>query len=135
MAERDPGGDRLRAPGQHARCLHHALKAAGGYLGEELDGVDLVPYVDGTRDGRPHDALFWRRRRSHAVRVFDLKLVVYEDGPAELFDLAADPGEQHDLAAERPWAVRRLQARYETWAEGLVEPLWASSASDPPPVR
>ena len=34
---------------------------------------------------------------------------------AELYDLAADPGQQHDLAAMRPEVVATLRAAYESW--------------------
>ncbi len=38
----------------------------------------------------------------------DWKLIARKKGPAELYDLAADPFEQHDLATERPAVVERL---------------------------
>jgi hypothetical protein len=34
----------------------------------------------------------------------------------ELYDRSADPGELHDIAAERPDAVRKLRAQFEQWA-------------------
>jgi arylsulfatase A-like enzyme len=37
------------------------------------------------------------------------------EGPGELYDLAADPNEQHDLAAERPDLARRLGERLVAW--------------------
>jgi len=33
----------------------------------------------------------------------------------ELYDLTADPGQDHDVAADHPEIVARLQAHYETW--------------------
>ncbi|MCB9877080.1 MAG: sulfatase [Planctomycetes bacterium] len=45
-----------------------------------------------------------------AVRDGDLKLIwFYQDERAELYDLAVDIGEHHDLAAERPDDVARLR--------------------------
>ena len=38
----------------------------------------------------------------------DWKLILRKKGPASLYDLAADPFEKHDLAAERPAVVERL---------------------------
>jgi hypothetical protein len=40
-----------------------------------------------------------------------LKLVTSSKGDALLYDLAADPGETRDLAAERPADLARMQAR------------------------
>lgn len=42
------------------------------------------------------------RRRAWAARRGELKLLVGSDGTRGLYDLAADPGEERDLAASRP---------------------------------
>lgn len=39
--------------------------------------------------------------------------------PLELYDLASDPGEQHDLAALHPDRVARMQARLEDWFDRI----------------
>jgi arylsulfatase A-like enzyme len=100
--------------------------AAGGATWPEerpIDGVDLLPFLRGEREGGPHESLFWRFSPQLAVRHGDLKLVKRGE-TVELFDLAADPGETTDLAAERPEAVRELMAVYERWEKGTVEPAW-----------
>jgi hypothetical protein len=38
----------------------------------------------------------------------------------ELFDLAADPGERHDLAHERPERASALQMRLAAWREQVA---------------
>jgi hypothetical protein len=40
-----------------------------------------------------------------------------EDGHVELYDLAVDIGEQHDLAPRFAEQARRLQARLWAWRE------------------
>src|SRR5690606_1203110 len=37
------------------------------------------------------------------------------ESPVELYDLAADPDEQRDLAAAEPAIVADLRARYDAW--------------------
>jgi arylsulfatase A len=37
--------------------------------------------------------------------------------PAQLFDLASDPGEEHDRAADEPSRVARMEAALSTWFE------------------
>ena len=78
-------------------------------------GTSLVPAFRGEPLDR--DTLFWEHEGNAAVRTGDLKLV--RDGRAgtwELYDLAADRTEQHDLAAERPADVAALAARWQDWA-------------------
>jgi arylsulfatase A-like enzyme len=47
----------------------------------------------------------------------------FEDGRVELFDLASDPGERHDLAQERPERARALAARLAAWRQGMQAAL------------
>jgi hypothetical protein len=37
----------------------------------------------------------------------------------ELYDIAADPGQQHNVAAEHPELVKRMQAHYGAWWDEL----------------
>jgi arylsulfatase A-like enzyme len=103
-----------------------AVAAAGGKIPDDakLDGVNLLPYLRGDQAGPPHEALFWRFGPKWAVRKGDWKLVKNGDGGPKLFDLAADLGEKKDLAAEKPEAVKELQAAYDKWDAQLAKPLW-----------
>lgn len=91
----------------------------------ELDGVDLVPFLDGRRTDAPHEALFWRLGTSWAVRRGDLKLVWDRDDGPGLYDLATDPSETTDLGdiPER----RSLQEAYDTWNAQNIEPAFESA--------
>ncbi|MBI4878887.1 MAG: hypothetical protein HY812_04395 [Planctomycetes bacterium] len=95
---------------------------------DRLDGANLLPWLLGQDPRPPHDVLFWRYRDRFAIRQGDLKLV-RTDKAAEprLFDLAADPGETTDLAAERPEDAQTLLAAWEAWNGELMDPLWQRS--------
>ena len=55
-----------------------------------------------------------------AVRDGDWKLLINANGSgAELYDLSADRNETHNLAAEHPDIVRRLQDRALPWRSSL----------------
>lgn len=55
-------------------------------------------------------------RPAGSLREGDWKLIEnYEDGRLELYDLAADPGERRDLAAEQPARAREMRARLDAW--------------------
>jgi arylsulfatase A-like enzyme len=116
-----------------------ALAAAGVEVKPEwqLDGVDLLPLLDGTRPGAPHNALYWRFGPQMAIRMGNYKLVRYDSQAdsrsrvrnqpvtaARLYDLADDIGETKDLAATMPEKVKELQAKWDTWNATLAAPLW-----------
>jgi arylsulfatase A-like enzyme len=62
-----------------------------------------------------------------AIYIGDFKLLrVYETGALKLFDIAHDPGERHDLAAEMPDKVKALNRR-------LTDYLLAMNAQMPKP--
>lgn len=118
---RFPGGARAGT-----RCAHPVslLDVARTVLGpeEDLDGLDLAAVADAAEP--PDRALFWRQGKSRAARAGEWKLVSRPAGGVQLFDLAHDPGEQRDLAADEPEVVARLEALYAAWEAPLVESLW-----------
>jgi arylsulfatase A-like enzyme len=89
-----------------------------------LDGVDLLPYLTGETQGRPHERLFWRDSRQHAVRLGDWKLVKPRTGPPALFNLAEDLGEQENLVASQPEKLQELQAAFAEWEKGTMPAQW-----------
>jgi arylsulfatase A-like enzyme len=74
--------------------------------------------VDSPRTKR--DELAWEIFGNRAVRQGDWKLRwqhrPFGKGDWELFNLAADPGERKDLAAERPGKVRQMVAIWDRYA-------------------
>ena len=40
----------------------------------------------------------------------------------ELYDLAEDPGEEKNIAAERPEVIKSLRRKYEAWFDGVWDP-------------
>jgi len=87
----------------------------GGTQISPLEGRSLVPAFSDQPIAR--EALFWEHEGNAAVRVGDLKLVRSGRKAAwELYDLAKDRTEQHDLARERPTDVTALAAQWDAWA-------------------
>ena len=121
-----------------------ALAAAGGAVRKEwkLDGVNLLPYLDGKSTGRPHETLFWRFGPQWAIRKGDWKLMQAPEekmlpstalpnmpvGPVHLFNLADDLSESHDLSAQHPEKVIELKAEWETWNKQQAPPAWLPGA-------
>lgn len=97
-----------------------ALAAAAGPA--ELDGVSLLPLLAGDADKLPRDTLCWHLPHYHhstpasAIRRGNWKLLeFFEDGKLELYNLQADLGEQHNLAASEPERARELQSALAAW--------------------
>jgi arylsulfatase A-like enzyme len=98
--------------------------AAGLPVPDGLDGESLWPTLTGTHTLRRTKPMVWvfpEYGGQVAVRVGDLKLVrqrlkTPKPGPWEVYNLAQDPAEQHNLAADRAGFVRDTEAllRHET---------------------
>jgi arylsulfatase A-like enzyme len=113
------------------------VRAAGGELpsARPFDGVDLLPFLTGKNTAVPHAVLCWENRvwsgprgkqrpvagkYNRAVRKGAWKMVqLADEAEWQLFDLQADPGEQHDLAAEFPSVVAELREEYRRWREQM----------------
>jgi arylsulfatase len=67
------------------------------------------------------DSLWWLHEGNRAIRVGDWKLVAVKDGPWELYNLATDRAEQHNLAAREPDRVRELAAAWQRQTDAFTE--------------
>lgn len=124
------------------------LKLAGGSLTQKLpiDGRDAWPTIASGKPS-PHDEILLNATpATGAIRVGDWKLVAsggynetldIEAGRArtaeatmELFNLADDPYEQHNLADKHPDKLKALRARYDALAAQAVPPRVKPRAAD-----
>ena len=79
-------------------------------------GKSLVPAF--TKDGSvQHDYFWWHHIGNRAIRVGDWKLVAAIQSPWELYNLATDRAESHDLAASQPDKVHQLEKMYNDHLE------------------
>ena len=88
-----------------------------------LEGFNLLPHLSGETPPPPRP-LFWRMGRQAAARDGDWKLLRTGDQPWQLFNLATDPAEQTNLAAEKPAVVEQLAAAWMKWNQQNIPPLW-----------
>lgn len=103
------------------------LAAAGLEMMPEqhIDGVSLVPVLNGSADDLGREALYWHYPHygnqggspGSVVRAGDWKLIEWfePDKGIELFNLADDIGEQNNLAQQHPEKVKELYAMLEAW--------------------
>ncbi len=77
--------------------------AGGGAFGpdEVIDGVNLLPYINGTADGVAHEHLFISRfnNQQSAVRIGKWKYMYQNGNGYQLYDLDADLDESNNVVA------------------------------------
>lgn len=114
-------GELRHDPGHVIDLVPTFLEISGAHRFETWDGKpvpappgkSLVPAF--SRDGSlRHDELWWQHEGNRALRMGDWKIVAAGDNaPWELYNLATDRNETHDLAHENPAKARELQHRWE----------------------
>ncbi|TMM53419.1 sulfatase [Maribacter algarum] len=100
--------------------------AAGGNNTElkDIDGVDLLPYINGVKTERPHQTLFWKRDARAVIRKGDWKFIRFPDRPAELFYLPEDERELNNLADQEPERYLQMYKELFAWEATLERPRW-----------
>lgn len=101
------------------------VSAASGSLpvNQTIDGVDLLPLLNGDVQQIERPALYWHYPHYHhdrpasAIREGNWKLIQYLDntGDVELYDLASDLSETKNLATDRPGRKADLLAKLQRW--------------------
>lgn len=92
-----------------------------------LDGVNLLPHLDGTIKTPPHEAIYLRMydRGVYAVRSGDFKLIIPgKDQAPELYNLRADIRETRNLAQSHPEQVARLEELRVKWDAEMIPPAF-----------
>lgn len=104
--------------------------SAGVTVPEQVEGVDLIPFLKGEDQGRPHETLYWRQGGKAAMRHGDWKIVRMgkrlQAGRAkwELYDLSKDISEQTNLAGVHPEILAELISRWNEMNSEMVDPLF-----------
>ncbi len=132
-------GSRVALPVGQVDLMPTFAAAAGAPLpaGVAIDGRNLVPALTGkdTAKGtglRADTPLFWSSGYYKAVRSGDWKLQVNgKQGKAWLYNLAADPTEQRNLAASQPAKRAELAALIAAHEKGRKPALYASTFDTP----
>ncbi|MGL6260897.1 sulfatase family protein [Vibrio sp. WXL210] len=100
-----------------------------------LEGKNLIPYLNGEKQGSPHAALFWRFEEGDdiwSVRTPEYKFMS-QGFPAtdrgrgdagisgrSLFNMIDDPYESTNLAGKDAQLEKELAAMWNTWNEGNI---------------
>ena len=115
--------------------------------GVEFDGVSLAGVARGTdtalpermtvvQYGHPNEAPEFGRTAKNIASVLWGRWRLVNGG--ELYDIAADPGQARDVAADHPGVVARMRDHYEAWWAGvggnldIYQPLTIGAAEENP---
>ncbi|MGE3780335.1 MAG: sulfatase-like hydrolase/transferase [Pirellulaceae bacterium] len=133
-----PPGGVFHDPVWTLDVLATACAAAGTKPRASVEGVNLLPYLTGAATVPADRQLAWRFGPQRAIRQGDWKLVDWRDFESkqqsgwQLYNLATDVGEQHDLASLHPDRVQQLRKAWDEWNAKNVEPLWRGSPTEDP---
>lgn len=122
---RIPAGTQYDEPVIAIDISRTAVEQAGGnsQAGKPMEGVDLLPFVLGEKQGVPHDALFWRTADQRwAILTADGAKAVQENIGAEpeMYLLPEDISEKEDLRAAKPEQYEALRRSWEVWNKGNI---------------
>ena len=120
------GGTEFHGLTSSLDILPTAVAAAGGKVEESarVDGVNLLPFLQGKQTGAPHAELYWHKLWFSAMRQGPWKLIWIQDYGNALYNLDSDLAEKRNLAATEPRRRDAMQAALDTWKGSLMEPLW-----------
>lgn len=100
------------------------IKYAGAKSAKPLDGINIVPFILGEKQGVPHKHLFWRKfdKNFYAVRSEDMKLVKMKGNADELYNLMDDTEENHKINDDI--LGQTLLGAWNNWNNQMIEPVF-----------
>ncbi|GAB1308907.1 hypothetical protein KH5_15900 [Urechidicola sp. KH5] len=103
-----------------------------------LDGVNIIPYLNGENTEEPHEILYMRKfdQQKFAVRKGDFKLIRnFSNNNTSLYNLDTDISETTNIAGANPEIVAELEELREAWNIELMDPLFLGITSQSIPYE
>jgi uncharacterized sulfatase len=122
-------GTQYAAPITNIDIMPTIVAAAGGSMPKDrpIDGVNLLPYLGPHPAAQPNRFLYWRDGPYRAMRDATWKIIVSERPRKDwLFDLANDPTERHNLAAQQPQRLAQMKTVMEAHHATMPPAMWPS---------
>lgn len=105
-----------------------AVSGKAEVKGNDLDGVNLIPYLTKQKIGAPHQQLFWRKDQEAAVRDASYKLIQVNRLGTKLYNIDNNLGEDYDLCKQNETQLKTMQSALANWEKDLIQPLWTEGA-------
>lgn len=116
------GGQVIDKPVSSLDAAYTALKLAGDKDLSNLDGVDLVPAINGDADYLDSRPLFWRFYKQRAIRLGKWKYLQAGVVREYLFDMESQTNENVNLIDLYPDIAASLRQKYLEWNEQMLRP-------------
>ena len=107
---------------------------AGATFPQDLDGVEIMPFITGKELDEPHEYLYWRQKSKTALRKGDWKIVSHDfkvspqfqgSNPIwELYNLENDLNEKNNLKQQYPQKFEELFNKWNELNEQMIAPLF-----------
>lgn len=93
----------------------------------QLDGVNLIPYLNSRQPAAPHEYLFWRHfdQKNYAVlHQSGMKELILRDSSFQLFNLKSDIGEEKNMLDQQKQMFSIFEVQRKKWESQTVAPIF-----------
>ena len=99
--------------------------SAEKYIKNDIDGVDLLPYLTGDKFGLPHEYLYWQNPDKDIDVVRDERYKYLRIKNDEyIFDLKNDISEETNIINSSKPIYNRLKSKFKEWEKGMIDPVF-----------
>ena len=106
-----------------------SLSAAGAKEEDlkNLDGVNLLPFIQGEKAKPPHQNLYWHKLWFSAMRDGSWKLIYVQDYGYALYNLDKDLPESKNLIKSEKKRAEEMIGQLNAWKSELEKPRWGEA--------
>ena len=99
--------------------------SAEKFIKNKIDGVNLLPYLNGEKSGSPHKYLFWKNpdKQIDVVRDDRYKYIRVKDEEF-IFDLLNDISEENNIISLSKNIHSRLKSEFKEWEKDMIDPVF-----------
>tara|TARA_X000000950_G_scaffold71631_1_gene88816 strand:- start:1469 stop:2869 length:1401 start_codon:yes stop_codon:yes gene_type:complete len=99
--------------------------SAEKYIRNDIDGVDILPYITGEKSGLPHKYLYWQNpdKDIDVVRDERYKYIRIEE-EEYIFDLKNDISEEKNIINSSKPIYDRLKSQFKEWEKEMIDPVF-----------